>query len=175
MKLKFGYYQFIIFPIIIIVIYFAWCYYQPHTTILLLRHADREGSQDLLSQAGIDRAAELVHVMEKTGITAIFNSEALRTQRTAQDIAIHLNISPIQISAADVSGLTNEILSNHTGETVMVVSHSNRVPEIIAALGGGDFPDIDHDEYDNLFIVVNCQCWWRETSVTKLQYGVLSP
>lgn len=163
------------FPVIVIIIYFVWCYIQPHATVLLLRHADRLGSQDELNQAGINRAAELVHVLEKSEITAIFHSEAFRTQRTAQDTANYLGISPVQVNSADVSGLVNQIVSNHSGETVMVVSHSNRVPDIIAELGGGDYPDIDHDEYDNLFVVHKCQCWWRQTVVTNLQYGALSP
>ena len=172
---KYGRYMVIIFPAVVIVIYFVWCYIQPHTTVVLLRHADRQGTQDLLNQAGIDRAAELVHVLEKSGITAIFHSEAFRTQRTAQDTASHLGISPVQINSADVSGLVSVIVSNHAGETVMVVSHSNRVPDIIEELGGGEYPDIDHDEYDNLFVVQKCHCWWHQTSVVNLQYGELSP
>ena len=144
-KRKYGYYIAIIFPVVVIVIYVVWCYLAPHTTVLLLRHADRQGNQDLLNQAGIDRAAELVHVLEKSEISSIFHSEFFRTQRTAQDVAIHLGISPIEISSADVSGLVSEITGNHAGETVMVVSHSNRVPDIIAELDGGDYPDIDHD------------------------------
>ncbi len=146
-------YMAIIFPIVVIVIYFVWCYIQPHTTVLLLRHADRLGTQDALNQDGIDRAAELVHVLEKSDITAIFHSQAFRTQRTAQDTTANFGITPVQVDATDVNGLVNEIVSSHSGDTVLVVSHSNRVPDIIEELGGGINPDINHDEYDNLFVV----------------------
>lgn len=164
---------FSIFIIVIIVVFF-WCFYQPHTTILLLRHADRLGNQDLLNDAGIDRAAELVHVAEKAEVDAIFHSEAARTQHTAQDLADHLSITPVQFNSTNVGGLTAEILNNHAGETVLIVSHSNRVPDIIAALGGPELPDIDHAEFDDLFVVSACRCWWKSTSVTNLQYGVES-
>lgn len=166
----------IFFPILIIVVIVVfWCFYQPHTTVLLLRHADRLGSEDLLNDAGVDRAAELIHVGEKADINAIFHSEASRTQRTAQDLADHLGITPTQINSADVSGIVTEILNNHAGETVLVVSHSNRVPDIIEAFGGPQLPDIDHEEYDNLFVLNTCRCWWKSTSLINLQYGAVSP
>ena len=174
-KRKYGYIFATVCLLAVIVIWVAWCLWLPHTTIILLRHADRQGSQDLLSQEGVDRAAELVHVLEKSEISAIYHSEFFRTRRTAQDIADHLGILPVQISADDVSGLVNAIIGDHAGETVMVASHSNRVADIIEELGGGPYPDIDHDEYDNLFVIHTCQCWWRQTTVTNLQYGALSP
>ena len=78
----------VVFVAVVMVVYWYLCWFFPPTTVLLLRHADRLGNQDQLNQAGIDRAAELVHVAEKAGITAIYHSEAFRTQRTAQDFLL---------------------------------------------------------------------------------------
>jgi hypothetical protein len=37
---------------------------------------------------------------------------------------------------------------------VLVVGHSNTVPEIVRALGGGDVGEIPDGRYDDFFIVV---------------------
>lgn len=156
---------------VVSVVLLVGCFLSPDTTILLVRHADRLGKQDLLSQEGIDRASKLVHVLAKAEITAVFHSEALRTQRTAQDLAVYLGIMPLQIDSGETSVLVAGILGNHAGETVLVVSHSNVILKIIKALGGPFLSDINHDEYDNLYVVRTYACQWGST-VTNLQYGV---
>ncbi len=45
------------------------------------------------------------------------------------------------------------ILKEHAGDTVLVVGHSDTVPEIIDALGAGKVPEIADIEFDNLYIV----------------------
>jgi len=160
-------------PVLLIVLYWFICWTSP-TTVLLVRHADREGSADDLSEAGDNRALELVHVMEKAGLRAIYHTEARRTQQTAGPIASALGITPTVISASDTAALVDDIRTHHTGHTVLVVGHSS-VPRIIAALGGPSLPDIDDSEYDNLFILTRCRCDWPTTKLVGLQYGALSP
>ena len=63
----------------------------------------------------------------------------------------------------------NDILSNHAGQTVLVIGHSDTVPDIINRLGAGSPPVIDDSEFDNLFVVkVFSQVG---ASVTRLKYG----
>lgn len=65
--------------------------------------------------------------------------------------------------------IKNDILSNHSGQTVLVIGHSNTVPDIINRLGAGNMPVIDDTEFDNLFVVkVLSQ---GRASVTRLKYG----
>src|SRR5688572_27979724 len=52
------------------------------TTLLLVRHAERAGKQDALTPAGLARAAELVHVGEYAGVTAVYHSDTVRTRAT---------------------------------------------------------------------------------------------
>jgi broad specificity phosphatase PhoE len=68
-----------------------------------------------------------------------------------------------------MAGLIRE---RHAGETVLVVSHSNTVPAIINALGGGPLEDLNQDEYDDLFVVT---LTGEVTTVTRLKYGALTP
>ena len=63
----------------------------------------------------------------------------------------------------------NDILSNHAGQTVLVIGHSDTVPDLINQLGAGSVPVINDSEFDNLFVVkVFSQ---GRASVTRLKYG----
>jgi len=59
------------------------------------------------------------------------------------------------------------------GSVVFVAGHSNSVPPVISALGGGSLPEIPEQEYDNIFIVTVQR--FRPTRVMKLKYGNPSP
>ncbi len=65
--------------------------------------------------------------------------------------------------------IAEDILRKHAGKTVLVSNHSNIIPFIVDALGGGWIGKIEDQSYDNLFILV------RDTSgsckLLKLKYG----
>lgn len=144
------------------------------TTVLLVRHADRQASADSLTADGTARAQALARVLERSGISAVYTSEAIRTQQTAAPTASQLGITPVAIPAADVGGLVRTIRSNNSGQTLLVVGHSNTVPQIIAQFGGPDV-NIGENEFDNLYVLtLNCRRW-RSVRFTSLQYGAESP
>lgn len=145
------------------------------TTLILVRHADREGNQDALSPAGVVRARELLHVSERLGLSAIYQSNTVRARDTAAPLASALGLAPIERPAGEVAALVNEVLSEHRGGRVLVVGHGNTVPQLIAAAGGPVLPDIAHDEFDRLFVLTACRCWPGRTALAELQYGAASP
>ena len=159
--------------VVIAVIYWFFCW-GTTTTVLLVRHADRQGSADALTPAGTARAQELAHVLEKSGISAIYTSQANRTQQTAAPTASQLGITPVVVAAADVSGIVGTIRSSNSGQTVLVVGHSNTVPQIIDEFGGPAVT-IGEDEFDNLYVLTLCCRRWQSVKVTNLQYGASSP
>ena len=145
------------------------------TTLLIVRHADRPENQDVLSPDGLARARALVHVGEKAGIVAIYHSDTNRARDTAAPLATALGITPEVYDAKDSASLINDIFAAHRGERVLVVGHSNTVPQIIAAAGGPTLPDIDANEFDNLFVLTVCRCRRGFATLVNLQYGVQSP
>ena len=155
----------------IIVIWFWYC--TSITTIVFVRHADRDGSNDALTQEGIDRATELVHVAQKSGATAIYHSGANRTRLTVTPLATALGITMKSIGNSEMT--IDDIFSNHRAETVVVAGHSDSVPDMIELAGGPAMPDIAHDEYDNLSVLSRCDCWFGPTTLLTLQYGASSP
>ena len=130
--------------------------------VFVVRHAERAdagNSQMLapadppLSAAGEARAAKLAAMLGDAGIQAIYVTEFRRTRDTAGPLATRLGLKPRQISARDTDALIASLRSEHAGDTVLIVAHSNTAPAIIKALGGPEVAIAD-GEYDNLFIVV---------------------
>jgi 2,3-bisphosphoglycerate-dependent phosphoglycerate mutase len=144
----------------------------PVTTVILVRHGERNAPTPAspdphLNTAGKVRAKKLIHVVGQSGIKAIYRSHFVRAKETAQPLATYLGLSPIEIDEA--LPIKNHILSNHMGQTVLVIGHSDTVPDIIRRLGAGSVPVIDDAEFDHLF-VVNVFSPNRAT-LTRLKYG----
>lgn len=134
--------------------------------VLLVRHAERAdggaGSANAmtakpvdppLSAAGEARAARLATMLRDAGITAIYSTEYKRTQQTVTPLAAKLGLKVTTVPATDTAGLTTRLKSEHANGIVLVVGHSNTLPNVIKALGGAA-PTIADDEYDSLFVFV---------------------
>lgn len=134
----------------------------PKRTILLLRHAERLSSppdNPALSPAGEQRARDLVSAVGNAGIKTIFTTQYVRSVQTAQPLADHLAITPTQLGVdpfnpqAYVQDLIAHIRLAPSRASVLVVSHSNTIPMIVAALRTAVIGPIDEDEFDKLFII----------------------
>ena len=123
------------------------------SSIFIVRHAEKAGGDDPdLTKAGRARAKSLATVLKDAGITAIYTSEVKRTQQTAAPLAKALHLEPAVIPAKDRAALVAK-LQGSSGN-VLVVGHSNTIPEIIKALGITTSVTIADNDYDNLFLVV---------------------
>jgi broad specificity phosphatase PhoE len=132
----------------------------PAQTIVIVRHAERAddgaqapmmGKDPDLSAAGRARAAALASVLKDAHISAIYVSEYRRTRQTAEPLARAIDVKPNVIAAKDVPALV-EALRTAQGN-VLVVGHSDTIPEIIEALGVKGPSKIGESDYDSLFIV----------------------
>ena len=151
--------------------------HQPVTTVILVRHAEKNIEPDnpnpALSPAGEERAQTLVHTLGASGVTAIYATQYIRTQSTAAPLASHRGLNVNQVNSRDVDELVRQIKTNNAGNVVFAAGHNNSVPAIITALGGEAFAVIPENEYDNMFIVTVQR--FRPTKVLKLKYGNRSP
>jgi phosphohistidine phosphatase SixA len=121
-------------------------------TVILVRHAERQpsGADPSLTAAGKRRASLLAAMFAGSGVTAIFTSAAGRTKQTAAPLAAKVGVAPRQID--DSTALAKgQILAG--GACVVVVGHSNTVPEFIEALGGPSDVVIGEHEFDHLFVL----------------------
>ena len=119
---------------------------------ILVRHAERLSSGDdpALSAAGKRRAAMLAKMFGGTGVSAIFTSRFRRTKDTAAPLAQKTGLTP-KVIADDTAQACIEILGG--GPCVVVVGHSDTVPELVRALGGPSGITIQDDEFDRMFVV----------------------
>ena len=123
------------------------------TTIFLVRHAEKgTGNDPALTKAGRARAESLATMLKNAGISAIYTSEVKRTQQTAAPAAKAFHIESTIIPADDRAALVAKLRSS--SGNVLVVGHSNTIPEIIKALGVTTPVTIADNDFDNLFLVV---------------------
>lgn len=162
----------------------AWFFEsQSTTTIIFVRHAEKTieaGDDPGLSEAGKARAAELARQLVDAdvvaGVDAIYASQYRRTQETAQLVAaehkdkLQKDVLVNTYDAADTETVLEEILKNHKGKIVLVVAHSNTVPDLIANLGASKkVPPIADDEYDNIYVITIP--WFGKTKTIRLRFG----
>jgi broad specificity phosphatase PhoE len=145
------------------------------TTILVVRHADRDGQNDALTPAGAARAEEIVHVAAKAGVSAIYCTKTVRSRKTAAPLATKLGLTPVELEPTDVDGLKTKILAEQKGKTVFVVGHSNTVPRILAAFGGPTLPDLAETDFDDLYVLTVGSGTPAEVTLVSLQYGAATP
>jgi broad specificity phosphatase PhoE len=105
-----------------------------------------------LSAAGHERAARLAAMLRPAGIKQIWTTEFLRTKQTAAPAAEALNVMSAAVSSRDMDALILRVTA--AKENVLIVGHSNTVPDILKRLGIKDTITIADSEHDNLFIVV---------------------
>ena len=128
-------------------------------TIILTRHANYDiipgvaNDKLPLNAAGQAGAAELARVLGAAGVTAIFTSEYQRTKETAAPLAAALGLSVQSLPAASSAPFATAALSGPSGPVVLIVGHSDSVPELIAALGAPYTGPTVLPGFDNLFIV----------------------
>ena len=136
------------------------------TTVILVRHAERDQSTEDgdLTVEGRKRAQVLMETLKSAKIAAIYTSQRLRTKSTAEPLAksIGIGMTPIEMIRDETKPNniapqsieeTASAVRQHKGETILIVGHSNTIPEIIKRLGIADPPPIGSEDYDDLFIV----------------------
>lgn len=126
------------------------------TTIILVRHAERasQAMDSPLNEAGHARAKELARVLADVDVSAIYASQFIRTQQTIAPLAEERNLHPVIIQTSDTYAhdLIADINAHHKNQTVVVASHSDRIPSILHELGVANPPEIKMTEYDDLFV-----------------------
>jgi broad specificity phosphatase PhoE len=142
-------------------------------TVIFTRHAEKAAAPPKdppLTEAGQKRADLLASMLADSGVDAIYVTEFQRTQQTAAPLAERVNIKPTVLAGKDIGPLVKAIRARSSG-VVVVVGHSNTVPEIIAALGGPKF-EIPDTRYDNLLVLTVGP---DKSSLLRLHYGDTAP
>jgi broad specificity phosphatase PhoE len=145
------------------------------TTIIVMRHAEKASlpaEDPPLSLEGEGRAQELAQVLGQAPvefrIQGIFVSQFRRTQDTVRPVANRLGVPVIIVPAADTELVADRARDEYRGGHVLIVGHSNTVPEIVARLSGQKVPAMAESEYGIVYVVALPR--FSRASVTRLDF-----
>lgn len=132
--------------------------------LVLLRHADYDGGpgDPSLNADGLARRDQLAHVLSEIGVSHIIVSQWARTAQTAQTLATATGLTPEQITHNNYAAIVAAARSHPS--TVLIVGHSDTVPELIRRFTGTPGPVIASTDFDNMFIS-------ERTRLIHLRYG----
>lgn len=132
------------------------------TTIYLVRHAERaddDPEDPSLTAAGELRAQALQTALRHVQVDAVYTTHFQRTRLTAQrvidahDPEVHTREVTFDSVDPHVEEMAATLRSDHAGETVLVVGHSNTTPMLAEALTGYAVPELRSWQYDRLYVV----------------------
>ncbi len=125
----------------------------PAPAFYVMRHLNTpagERDPDLLPE-GRRLAEVLSERLRRQPPATIFVSTFKRTRQTAEPLAARLGLTPIVYDPADTPGLVARVRA--APGPVLVVGHSNTVPEIVQRLGGERPADLTHPDFGDLWVI----------------------
>lgn len=122
--------------------------------IFAVRHAEKQSNDKdtPLSVLGQKRAHCLAETLKDAHITAIFTTQYTRTKQTAEPTASEANVKLTSLDASSNDAVITQAKAAAQKGNVLIVGHSNTVPDIVSGLGAPK-PTIPDQAYDLLFIV----------------------
>lgn len=127
------------------------------TTFVVVRHAEKASDDPRdpsLTERGRQRAAALAASLAKEPVVAVYATDYRRTRQTAQPLA---TAHGLEVTSYDAKQATGDFVAalrrRHGIGTVIIVGHSNTVPDIASALCRCTAAKIDESDYGNLYTV----------------------
>jgi 2,3-bisphosphoglycerate-dependent phosphoglycerate mutase len=129
---------------------------QEVTTFILVRHAEKgnDGTKDPdLSEAGKNRAATLVKLLQEVKVDAIYSTNYKRTRNTVTPLAAEKKLTIASYDAMKGEEI-DLMLNKFKGGTVVICGHSNTTPWVANYLSGtNQYKDFDDSDYDNVILI----------------------
>ena len=127
------------------------------STFYFIRHAEKdrtdpENPDPELNQDGLDRAIRWAEVFDAIPMDAIYSTNYERTTMTAAPTSVKQNVD---VQYYDPKTLdVEEFKLINEGKNVLVVGHSNTIPDFVNKMIGIEkYEQIDDTDNSNLFIV----------------------
>jgi 2,3-bisphosphoglycerate-dependent phosphoglycerate mutase len=124
--------------------------------VYIVRHAEKKDpkkDRSLLSKKGKARAEALKKVLADIDLKAVYCTEYERTQQTAAPTAQAKKLKPTVMDSEDIAGLVKTLKALPAEQDVLVVGHTDTIPDILKGLGVETPIEIREGDFDNLFQV----------------------
>ncbi|MCF6132631.1 SixA phosphatase family protein [Flavobacterium wongokense] len=122
------------------------------TVIYLIRHAEKADSSanPNLSAAGLQRANNWAIILQDVTFSSFYSTNYNRTLQTIEPTA---NSNDKEVELYNPANFSLEdVIAAHSGTNVMIVGHSNTIPQLINTyLGSNIYPEMAETEFGNLY------------------------
>ncbi len=138
------------------------------SAIYLVRHGEKaseQGDPDLTAQ-GRSRAEHIGILLHRAGVNHIFSTPTNRTRQTAAPLAQRTGVSVQLYDPRNPKALVEKVRG--LDGAVLVVGHSNTLPELVRLFGGAPGADIADDEYDRVYQLTGAAGAVRTVVLTSL-------
>ena len=131
------------------------------STFYLIRHAEKvrinkTDRDPALNEKGIIRAFNWRDFFIDKDISKIYSTNYKRTLETVKPIEVAMGLTAILYSPSSID--YKNFISSNKGEIVLVVGHSNTIPEFVNELINDQvYSQIDDLNNSNLYIVSLCE------------------
>lgn len=129
----------------------------PGVVFVLVRHAEKatdDPKDPTLSEAGVARAERLAASLANAHVVAAYATNYRRTRLTAAPTSMshHLDLRTYDASLP-AAQFARQLREAHRAGTVLVVGHSNTIPDLAAALCACEVNPMADDEFDRRMFV----------------------
>lgn len=124
--------------------------------VFIIRHAEDEltGKIDRgLRPEGLERAADWATILRPSGLDLVVTTEIERSRATGTIIAEALEVPRVEFSRGASSGIAKYLRENYPEDVILVVGHSETIPNMLRSFGHLDPFRITRSAYGWLFIV----------------------
>jgi 2,3-bisphosphoglycerate-dependent phosphoglycerate mutase len=129
---------------------------QETTTFILIRHAEKakdNASDPDLSPEGKQRAEALATMLDRSTIASIYSTNFKRTQQTVLPVAQAKGLAIQTYQHAEINWL-QKIARENPGKIILMVGHSNTIPDIAnTLLGEKKFEQYPDTLYNQMLVI----------------------
>jgi broad specificity phosphatase PhoE len=122
------------------------------TDIYLFRHAEKQADgtpNPSLTQAGEQRAKWLANYLKAQNIQQIYSTDYHRTQQTVAPLARQTGLKVVVYDPRKLIQFANKL--KQTPGVLVVVGHSNTIPQLVTLLGGDAGEEMAESEFDRVY------------------------
>ena len=121
-------------------------------TVYVIRHLQKAtGDDPALTAEGAAGAQKLSDLLAKKKVAAIYATETKRAMQTAEPLARRLRLAIQAYDPKNPAALAEKV--SQLKGAVLIVGHSNTVPDLVAKVGGKQPAPLSEADYGTLFVV----------------------
>ncbi|WP_192796971.1 SixA phosphatase family protein [Qipengyuania flava] len=123
---------------------------QGERSIFVTRHMQKAAGEDpVLNPEGLAAAEQLADLLASRDIKGIFATATRRAMETAAPLSARIGVPIATYNPRDPDSLAAAV-SQVKGD-VLIVGHSNTVPQLVASFGGHPLPEMTEQDYGTVF------------------------